>query len=149
MRRSIDHVLRGAALLALILCLGCDIQGLTIDVVPGSDDNIIGVEDTNRRIPVALLGAETFLLTAIDPATLSFGPAGATIADDVNEKSFTDVNFDGFVDLVVYFRARDTGLERGDTEACLDGTSISGIPFHLCQAINATTHSNGNGGGTL
>ncbi len=59
------------------------------------------------------------------------------------------MNFDGYVDLVVQFRARDTGIERGDTEACLTGTSVNGLLFHLCQGINSTTHNNGNGGGAL
>jgi hypothetical protein len=80
MRRSIEATLRGAALLALVMCFGCDLQGISMDVIPGSDDNIVGVEDTNRLIPVALLGADTFSLAAIDPASLAFGPAGATIA---------------------------------------------------------------------
>ena len=149
MRRTIENALRGAGLLALLLCFGCDLQGISMDVIPGSDDNIIGVEDTNRLIPVALLGAETFSLAAIDPASLAFGPAGAAIDRPVNENSFEDVDFDGYTDLVVQFRTRDTGIERGATEVCLTGASVAGIPFRLCQAINATTHSNGNGGGTL
>lgn len=149
MRRSIREALRGAALLALIMCSGCDLQGLAMDVLPGSDDNVIGVEETNRLIPVALLGAETFSLAAIDPASLAFGPAGAAIAREVKESSFEDVDFDGIVDLVVQFRTRDTGILRGDTEVCLVGASISGIPFRLCQAINATTSNNGHGGGSL
>ena len=149
MRRTIENALRGAGLLALLLCFGCDLQGISMDVIPGSDDNIIGVEDTNRLIPVALLGAETFSLAAIDPASLAFGPAGAPIDKPVNANSFEDVNFDGFTDLVVQFRSRDTGIERGATEVCLTGASVDGIPFRLCQAINATTSNNGNGGGAL
>ena len=149
MRRSIRDALRGAALLTLIMCFGCDLQGLSMDVLPGSDDNIIGVEETNRLIPVALLGAETFSLAAIDTASLAFGPAGAPIARAVRESSFEDVDFDGIVDLVVLFRTRDTGIQRGATEACMLGASIDGIPFRLCQAINATTSNNGGGGGAL
>ena len=146
MRRLIQDAFRGAALLTLLMCFGCDLQGLSLDVIPGSDDNIIGVEDTNRLIPVALLGAETFSLAAIDPASLAFGPAGAAIAKNVRVE---DVDFDGIEDLVVQFRSRDTGIERGATEVCLVGASIDGISFRLCQAINATTSNNGNGGGAL
>ncbi len=149
MQRSIQDAFRGAALLTLLMCFGCDLEGISIDVVPGSDDNIIGVEDTNRLIPVALLGAETFSLAAIDPASLAFGPAGDGIARAVKASSFEDVDFDGIEDLIVQFRARDTGIERGATEVCLLGASIDGIPFRLCQAINATTSNNGNGGGAL
>jgi hypothetical protein len=149
MRRSIQDAFRGAALLTLITCFGCDLQGISMDVLPGSDDNIIGVEDKNRLIPVALLGAETFSLAAIDPASLAFGPAGATIAREVKQNSFEDVDFDGLVDLVVQFRTSDTGIELGDTEVCLVGASVDGTPFRLCEAINATTSTNGKGGGTL
>jgi hypothetical protein len=67
----------------------------------------------------------------------------------VRDSSFEDVDFDGITDLVVQFRARDTGIDRGATEVCLTGASIDGIPFRLCQAINATTSNNGNGGGAL
>jgi hypothetical protein len=45
-----------------------------------------------------------------------------------------DVNGDGHPDLVAVFAARDSGLQVGDTEACVSG-EIEGLPFEGCDAV--------------
>jgi hypothetical protein len=59
----------------------------------------------------------------VNPATVRFGPAGASWVGIVLKM---DADFDGDKDLVVTFRVRDTGIQCGDTEATLTGTTLDG-----------------------
>jgi hypothetical protein len=49
--------------------------------------------------------------------------------------SVEDVDDDGFDDLVAHFRSRETGLIRGDVEACLVGMTFDGVELFGCDAI--------------
>jgi len=75
-------------------------------------------------IPVAILGSENFDVKEIDASTLKFGPDGATPFHRFMKRK--DINRDGFSDLVVIFRASQSGIQCGDTEATLSGNAASG-----------------------
>lgn len=106
---------------------------IDIDIEPGSDANSI---NTNGKgfIPVAILGSDAFDANDVDATTLTFGPGEATPAHRAGGH-LKDVNHDGFDDLVSHYRIQDTGLNPGDTEACVDGTTTSGTPIHGCDAV--------------
>ncbi len=94
---------------------------VAIDIKPGSDPNAINIRP-GVEVPVALLGSDSFDVEAVQAETVKFGPmhqhdAGATAL----RWTFEDVNGDGFVDLVFHFKAAETGLTAGDTQACLHG----------------------------
>jgi hypothetical protein len=103
-----------------------------IDVRPRHRANRI---DPRRRslVSVGLLGSEDLDVRDVDVASLAFGPAGASpwrvrvVARDVNR--------DGFVDLVARYQPRDTGIARGDDEACLSGETTDGVTFEGCDAV--------------
>lgn len=78
-------------------------------------------------IPVAIFGSETFDALQIDPGTLELGPGGASALPWA--LSGRDINRDGFPDLLVIFRASETGLQCGDTEATLTGNTYFGEAF--------------------
>jgi hypothetical protein len=79
---------------------------------------------------VAILTTKTFDATTVDPASVKFGPKGATEAHGQGHTE--DVNGDGQLDLVPHFRTQQTGINCGDTSASLTGKTFDG------QAIEGT-----------
>jgi hypothetical protein len=111
-----------------------------VDIKPGSYPNSINVKRTTGVIPVAVLGNADFDVMTIDAGTLRFGPDLAMPAHgrtdpDTYVGHLEDVNADEFMDLVSHYVVGDTGLTHGDTEACLIGVTLSGIPIEGCDSV--------------
>jgi hypothetical protein len=109
-----------------------------IDVIPASDRNVL--PRGHRRIPVALLGSPELDVTEVDPFSLRLGPGEAQARWRflwVLVWWFTesDVNRDGYGDLVFAFDARDAAIPPGADEVCLSG-EIGGLPFTACDAVD-------------
>jgi hypothetical protein len=103
---------------------------VAIDVRPGSPHNHVS-PFAQGQVRVALLGAEGFDVSQVDPASLAFGPAGAPA-----ERSLVaDVNGDGRPDLVSHHRIPLAGIALGDTEACLVGATLDGVSLRGCDAV--------------
>ena len=82
-------------------------------------------------IPVAILGSDTFDVLDVDYANVVFGTGGALPI----HMGLEDVNDDGFIDLVLLYIQKETGIVKGDTEACVTGELLDGTPFEACDAI--------------
>ncbi len=115
------------------------IIAVEIDIKPGSGLNRI--KATSRGvIPVAILGSGTFNVEDIDLMTMVFGPNevaprhaltdSATVFDHL-----TDVNDDGFTDLVTHYRTQEIGFVIGDAEACVSGELLDENPFEGCDNV--------------
>jgi hypothetical protein len=111
---------------------------ITIDVRPTINPKSMGV------IPVMIFSSSTadgdpvdFDATLIDPSTITFGPAGAPPAHDDATGSTHQLNGDkdGDTDLVLHFLTPLTGIQAGDTEACLFGSTTEGDRFFGCDDI--------------
>jgi VCBS repeat-containing protein len=113
---------------------------VVIKVKPGEDGNGSPINSKSKGlVPVAIMGTASFDVSTVDVNTLAFGPAGATTAHDPSgwdwADHFSDANLDGFTDLVTHYRQMDTGLQSGDTEACLTGMLMDGTPFSACGPV--------------
>jgi hypothetical protein len=113
---------------------------VNIDIKPGSDANPVNVKSAGL-IPVAILGSDSFDVTAVDVTTLAFGPSGAPAAHNLSDSAtyddhLNDVNSDGFADLVSHFRQMETGIAGGDSQTCLSANLLSGATIAGCDAIS-------------
>jgi len=87
---------------------------ITIDIKPGDSLNVINPK-SKGVIPVALLSSDSFDATKVEPMGIGFGPNGATAVKAAVE----DVNGDGRLDMVLFFRTQSTGITCSDTSATL------------------------------
>ncbi len=89
-------------------------------------------------VDVTILGAADFDVAQIDRATLRFGPASAAPAHKAGGH-LLDANGDASPNLLSHYRIENTGIEPGDTEACISGEMLDGTPFEGCDAIRTVS----------
>jgi len=104
---------------------------LEIDIKPGSDPNSINTNSMGL-VAVAILSSMSFDATQVDVTTLAFGPGGAT---PEHNGHLEDVNSDGLIDFVSHYVQKDTGIQSGDTAACLSGETFGGELIFACDSI--------------
>jgi len=108
-----------------------------IDIKPGSSKNPIKLS-SRGVIPVAILSG-SFDATTIDPSSVCFGDAENPSQRDCTEAHgkghFEDVDGDGDLDLVLHCDTLETGIDFGDTQACLTGTTFTGVPVTGCDVV--------------
>jgi len=106
-----------------------------IDIKPDDPDNTINLK-SRGTVPVAILGSATFDPTTVDPATVTLaGAPVATRPNGVPMTSITDVNADGYLDLLLHFRTQDLQLTRTSTEGVLYGGTFSGQRIRGADAV--------------
>jgi hypothetical protein len=104
-----------------------------VSVRPGSSNKVNPF--SNSSVPVVLYGSDAFDVMAVDRLTLVFGSPLSEFGAASDGANLTDVNDDGYDDLLSHHRVPDTGIAVGDTEACLWGDTVDGVSFEGCTAI--------------
>ena len=108
-----------------------------IDVKPGSAENPIN--PGAGVVPVAILSTSEFDATTVEASSVCFGDANAVSERDCTETHgrghVEDADGDGDADLLLHFDAAETGIEVGDTAACLTGRTSAGVAIQGCDAI--------------
>lgn len=119
---------------SLVICLlllglvtyaaACEGTCVCIDIKPQSCPNSINLRSPGV-VPVAFLTTAGFDATTVNPATVMFGPNHATPVHPGGH--IEDVDFDGDMDLLFHFNKQETGIQPGDTEATIYGTTFGGV----------------------
>jgi choice-of-anchor B domain-containing protein len=97
-------------------------------------------------VSVAILGSDSFDVDDVEPRSLSLGDGGAPLAHSgehaigpaaghVPWPRRSDVNRDGWWDLVGHYELRASGITAGDLVACLHWTVRSGTPYESCATL--------------
>lgn len=87
-------------------------------------------------IPMAVMGAPGFDVTAINVGSVHFGPMQASV-DHPDARHYDDIDNDGYLDQVFHFSVQDSALDEQQVIACLSGSLNSGQSFTGCDAIQA------------
>jgi uncharacterized repeat protein (TIGR01451 family) len=110
---------------------------VVVDIEPDSDRNAVNPKGKGV-IPVAILGEPGFDVSQIDSSTLTFGPAGATLAHKKGGH-LDDVDADGDIDLLSHYDTPNTGISFGDTETCVHGRFHDGRAFDGCDSVRTVS----------
>lgn len=110
---------------------------VVIEVGPGTANPI--KLSRGGLISIAILTTDTFDATAVDPSTVCFGddadPSQRDCTEAHNRGHLADVDADGDKDMLLHFDIAQTGIDAGDTSACLSGSTFPGDPIEGCGAI--------------
>jgi hypothetical protein len=113
-------------------------QQVEVDVKPTDPTNSLDV--TNRlEVPVMVRSTPDFDPASLDLSTVCFGddttdPANSDCS--VGEVRFVDFDGDGDEDMLALFQVPESGIDVGDTEACLAGRTKDGIDVKGCDTLS-------------
>ena len=99
-------------------------QDIRIDIRPGTSRNVVNPR-SNGMVPVALLGSADFDVQSVAVSSLAFNAQGSSTTSRARGQArLTDVNRDGYTDVVLNFPIQGTGVRVGDTQLCLYGSGF-------------------------
>lgn len=61
--------------------------------------------------------------------------SGSAISNPVYDVEVGDTDKDGDMDMVLHFKTQETGIQHGDTQACLTGKTFAGESIYGCDTI--------------
>jgi probable HAF family extracellular repeat protein len=115
---------------AYIMNLDNPAKPISINIIPGSDPNLIKLRSKGRTA-VAILSTPDFdAPSQVDPKTLTFGTMGYEQSFASCNRKLKDVDRDGSKDdLICNFYTQLAGFQCGDTEGVLRGKTKDGSPI--------------------
>jgi uncharacterized delta-60 repeat protein len=133
-----DLAVSGSGDVALARYLGMPTAiTVVLDIKPGSEENVVPLQSAGV-VPVAILTTDRFDASTVQANSVCFGDAEALAerACTLRSARLVDVNGDGRSDLLLHFEIGKTGIDPGDTEACLTGETSAGISIEGCDRIS-------------
>jgi hypothetical protein len=113
-------------------------RSVTIDVSPANTNNEVNL-GRGGSVTVAILTTTDFDASTVDPLSVCFGDAGTPGERSCTEVHQTghlqDVNKDKRLDLVLHFDVGATGIDPGDSSACLIARTRDGVGLYGCDGI--------------
>jgi hypothetical protein len=109
-----------------------------IDISPGTTPNLIKLNGKGLTTTVGLLSSPSFDARQAVLSSLCFGDAESPGQRDctlAKPAAVKDLDSDGDLDVSLVFDNTQTGIDMGDTQACLNGRVPSGRLFVACDAI--------------
>lgn len=118
-----------------------------ISVTP-DDPNANIINLASSEVAVAILSTDSFDASQVVVSSLTFGRIGTEKSLVTKRKTgpkyeWRDVNSDGRLDLVVYFKPSSTGLTTSSTEATLQGQLLDGQVFSATSPVTVTNSKGG------
>lgn len=108
---------------------------VSIDIKPDSTPNSINL-GSNGVVPVAIFGSATFDAYQIDPATIKLANASAKLKGNSQPMtSYSDINNDGFMDIIIQISTQALQLSSDDIKANLDGQLLNGTLFKGLDSV--------------
>lgn len=106
---------------------------VSFDIKPGDSGNGVNSK-SNGVIPTAILGSAGFDVTRVNVSSLRFGPGNASEAHA--QGHIEDVNGDGISDLVLHFGTPQSALPKGNSTACVVGSTTDGWALSGCDSVS-------------
>jgi hypothetical protein len=108
---------------------------VSIDIKPGAFPNTIKM-GSGGVVLVAVFSSSTFDARTVDPTTVTLASAGVRLRGNGQPMAaFEDVNHDGLMDIVVHILTEALNLSSTDTEAVLEGQTISGTRIRGVDSV--------------
>src|SRR5262249_5709239 len=108
-----------------------------IDIEPSDSTNVVNLK-RGGTVAVALLTTPDFDAASADVNAMCFGdgdaPAERVCAERHGRGHLMDVDRDGDLDLLLHYVVEETGIDAGDSRACVIGHTANGVGFYGCDA---------------
>jgi len=108
---------------------------VSVDIKPGSYPNCFN-NNGHGVIPIAILGAQDFNATEVDPTTVVLDGMYVSVKGNGSPQASTDdVNNDGILDIVVQIEDLDGIFSEGDSIGTVKGSTYGGENFQGTDSI--------------
>jgi hypothetical protein len=108
---------------------------MAVDIMPGTFPNNIK-QGSKGGMPVAIFGTPTFNATQVVPTAVKVANATVKLKiKGVLQYSFSDVNHDGHMDMVVQVQRQELGLTQSDVSADLTGMTTTNQPIFGSDSV--------------
>jgi hypothetical protein len=104
-----------------------EVYQVGIDIKPGVSPNTINL-GSHGAVPLAILSVPGFDATSVNPTTVTLAGASVKVKGKGTPlASFTDVNADGLLDIMLHVETEALQLSDADAEAVLVGQTFNGM----------------------